>query len=250
MAGRMITFNGKTMNVKTWAEVAGITYVSLRSRLSLGWSIERALTTPTRQRGGKKRGRRKRGDFVKDKRFTILEATEQRDGDSIVYVCRCRNCGSEVMVPSRQLKDIANSPGNPLYGTWFQMIERCENPHHITYKYYGEKGIRVCERWKKSFTNFVIDVGPKPSSRHSIDRIDGEGDYVPENCRWATQKQQMRNRSDNIMIEYHGKTQCLADWAIELSILYGTLNSRYHAGWSVEKMMSKVRSRKKVINTI
>lgn len=79
------------------------------------------------------------------------------------------------------------------YHTWRGMIDRCENHNHISYKWYGARGIRVCARWRKSFSDFLADMGEKPSPDHSIDRVDGNGHYCPENCRWATAKEQFLN---------------------------------------------------------
>lgn len=99
--------------------------------------------------------------------------------------------------------------GTPEHSTWRGMIERCENPRHIGYRYYGERGIKVCERWRTSFVAFLADMGAKPTSRHTIDRYpDLNGDYEPGNCRWATYAEQRANQRP-----YDESARVLAAWS-------------------------------------
>jgi|HubBroStandDraft_2_1064218.scaffolds.fasta_scaffold32031_4 hypothetical protein len=126
---------------------------------------------------------------------------------------------------------------DPVHNIWKQMNQRCINGH----KNYGARGIKVCERWKgkRGFQNFIDDMGPRPSSRHSIDRFpDQNGDYEPGNCRWATPKEQGRNRRDNLMITFDGKNKPLSEWSEIKNISYTMLYSRLRHGWSIEEAFS------------
>ena len=102
------------------------------------------------------------------------------------------------------------------------MLQRCSNPNRKDYKYYGGKGIKVCESWKK-LSNFISDMAPRPSKKHTLDRINSESNYCIENCRWATAKEQALNKSTTIVI--NGK--CLTDWATELNLAVSTVSVRY-----------------------
>lgn len=93
------------------------------------------------------------------------------------------------------------------YRTWCAMKERCSRPAHISYKNYGARGIKVCERWLNSFENFFADMGPKPSPKHTIDRADPKIGYVPTNCRWATYKEQFANTDNPRFRENIGRAE-------------------------------------------
>ncbi len=125
------------------------------------------------------------------------------------------------------------------YNAWRGMLSRCSNRNDAYYRDYGGRGICVCDRWTESFRNFVNDMGPRPSARHSIDRIDNDGDYESVNCRWATKKEQSRNTRRNRLLSYDGKTQCLAAWAEEIGLGFTTIHARLKRGWTVEQALTR-----------
>ncbi len=113
---------------------------------------------------------------------------------------------------------IHNMCKSPEYKSWYSMKKRCSDKNHISYKYYGEKGIIVCKQWLE-FMVFYKDMGNRPKNT-TLDRIDNSKGYFKENCKWSTHKEQTRNRKSNVRITYKRKTRCLKDWADELKIDY------------------------------
>lgn len=127
--------------------------------------------------------------------------------------------------------------GTPLFNVWRGMISRCTNQSDKRYSRYGGRGISVCARWL-DVNNFITDMQAGYKPHLQIDRVDNNGNYCPENCRWASSKQQTRNYGRNIVLEHEGKKLCLADWAIETGINYGTLWTRVQAGWTTKRLLS------------
>lgn len=123
------------------------------------------------------------------------------------------------------------------YSTWRAIKARCTNPNTKSYSNYGGRGIKMCGRWLNSFSNFLEDMGERPSKYHSIDRIENDGNYEPSNCRWATKKEQSRNTRVNTYLTFKGETKCLTDWAEEYGITPGALSQRLNKGASVEKAL-------------
>ena len=109
---------------------------------------------------------------------------------------------------------------------YHHMMQRCYSKSSDQYKNYGGRGIKVCERWHGSVENFLIDIGRAPSKLHSLDRIDSNGDYSPENCRWATWTDQQRNRRNNHTIEIDGVTKTLAEWCEIHNVPYQRVHQR------------------------
>jgi hypothetical protein len=124
--------------------------------------------------------------------------------------------------------------GSGEWKSWSGAIERCHSESSKDYPRYGARGIRVCESWRKSFEAFFADMGPKPSARHSLDRIDVDGDYEPKNCRWATAREQQANRRNNINIELGGRLVTLFEYCgRQHSPRYQRIAWRVARGWSM-----------------
>lgn len=133
------------------------------------------------------------------------------------------------------------------YTALMNAIARCENPKHRAFHRYGGRGIKVCEKWRRDAEAFYADVGPRPSNRHSLDRIDNDGNYEPGNCRWATHEEQCANKTlGTLAITVRGETKTTIAWASECGISSVILRSRIRAGWSPEDAIGKpVRCRPK-----
>ncbi len=130
----------------------------------------------------------------------------------------------------------------PEYGVWSDMKKRCNNPNSFAYPDYGKRGISVCPEWDNAndgFQNFIAFMGPRPSTKHEIERKDNDGNYCPENCKWATRTEQTRNQRSNVNVTHNGKTQCLTAWAEELGMPYKTLWYRLTSGWTVDEAFSR-----------
>ena len=148
------------------------------------------------------------------------------------WECEC-SCGNTSTVSIRELKKgktkscgcnrkTHGMKGTPTHNSWHSMKTRCSS----TSPRYGGRGITVCTRWKDSFENFYNDMGERPSKKHSIERINNDGDYTPDNCKWATLDEQANNKSTNRPITYQGVTMNLCQWAKKLGICKSTLAER------------------------
>ena len=157
-------------------------------------------------------------------------------GAKPAWLCRC-DCGGEHLTTATVLKNghtrscgclkiesdsrgsryrhgLSNSPEHKV---WMGMMDRCSNPKSTFFSFYGGRGIKVCERWKR-FEDFLSDMGPRPSLRHSIDRIDNDGDYEPGNCKWATATEQANNTSRNVLITIGSQTKTMSQWCKETGV--------------------------------
>lgn len=125
------------------------------------------------------------------------------------------------------------------YGSYRAMIDRCQRESAKNYCFYGGRGIKVCDEWHdiEIFEKWAQESGYAKGL--SLDRIDPNGDYCPNNCRWATPKEQANNRRNTVYIEWNGERHTLADWADICGVNHSTFKNRYYRGWSIEKMLTR-----------
>lgn len=152
----------------------------------------------------------------------------------------CNKCGFDASGEACRTHGTSGK-NDPIYNTWAHIRMRCNNPQDSSYENYGGRGIKVCDRWmgEDGFVNFRADMGPRPSPKHSIDRIDNDGDYTPTNCRWATKTEQVRNRRVTRTLTHNGETLSLVEWSERTGIAYDTLKRRKAMGWSDEKTVTE-----------
>ena len=136
-----------------------------------------------------------------------------------------------------------------LYKEWESMKRRCYCKSATSYEYYGAIGINVCDEWRNDFKTFYDwSMSHGYDDTLTIDRIDVNGNYEPSNCRWITMKEQCRNKRNNRLLTFNGKTQCIVDWANDLQIDRRTITKRIDVlAWTVEKALSTPVNRKKVV---
>ncbi len=140
-----------------------------------------------------------------------------------------------------------NSRQSGAYKSWSCMKRRCTTPHDEHWQWYGGRGISVCDRWMNSFEAFLKDMGERPEMA-TLDRIDANGNYEVQNCRWATNTEQQRNRRNNRILTAFGKSMCVSEWANYTGILKSTIKERLKRGWPVEEVLAKP-VRQKVAST-
>jgi len=201
-------------------------------------------------------------------RLVVLYETGERKCGQVVWHCRC-DCGSEVDIRGGDLAsghttscgcyqrertaEVHTTHGmarqreqHPVYWIWSAMLQRCENQDHKYYKDYGGRGITVCDEWHDSQAFIDWALANNWRKGLTLDRIDNNGNYEPDNCRWTTRKEQARNRRSNRLITFNDKTQTMAEWAEELNIPYHALKhriGRYH--WSIERALTEPARRPK-----
>jgi len=197
---------------------------------------------------------------ITGKRFGRLIALNRSETiKKIVYFnCVC-DCGNKKKIPSHTLRNgesmscgcynlelygkrnlIHNDTNSPEHRVWCKMKNRCDNKNNDAYKYYGGRGITYCERWKV-YKNFLNDMGRKPTALHTLDRIEVNGNYCKENCRWATRYEQSVNRRNNIFYTYNGETKTVSQWFGLSDLSKSAFGYRLKKGWNIDKALNTPR---------
>lgn len=153
----------------------------------------------------------------------IVDASHLVSGDT-------KSCGCFNRKLLSERRTTHGMTGTKIYYNWVSMLQRCTNPDKWSYKHYGGRGIAVCDDWY-FFENFLADMGDSYKEGLTLDRIDNDSGYSPENCRWATMKEQANNRRNTIFVEYAGMKKTLVEWSIIINTQYKTMNWRYKRGW-------------------
>lgn len=200
-------------------------------------------------------------------RLVVVEKTDGKSKSRSYWKCKC-DCGNDVTVRADGLKSgHAQSCGclakeraaeriakintthggrkTRLYNIWAHVKERCLNPNSISYQNYGGRGICVCEEWRESFGAFykwAMENGYRDDL--TIDRIDNDGNYCPENCRWATKEEQVLNRRNNVYLEFNGERKTVSEWAAEMNVSPKYLYDRIKSGWSAERALTEIKKRR------
>lgn len=187
--------------------------------------------------------------------LTAIKKLRQDKYFNWIWLCKC-DCGNTKEVSSKcLLQGLTKSCGcarfkknayrnNPEYAIYCAMKTRCYNKNDKSYSRYGGRDIKVCEEWKNDFSQFLKDVGKRPSEDYSIERIDVNDDYKPSNCRWATNKEQSNNRRNSIKFIYKNTEYTLKQFAEQFNLPYKNLHHyyKYHNN-DIQKMLNFIKNK-------
>jgi len=190
-------------------------------------------------------------------KLTVISRSENSSGGKARWKCKCV-CGNTSIVTTWQLRSgntkscgCIKNKGHFIHGLahsaeyviWSQIIQRCTNPKNQAFKNYGGRGITVCKEWKNNFATFFSNMGHRPSSKHTIERINNNYGYSQNNCKWATRQEQGNNSRHNNNLTLYEWTLSLSNWARFVGLKRATLSNRIHkSGWPPAKaIFTRVR---------
>lgn len=184
-------------------------------------------------------------------KLTILEECKERKDRKKVYKCLCdcgnitnvvgtrlrsgtiKSCGCLISETSKKIHTKHGKRNTKLYNIWVELKRKCYKSNRKDYKYYGARGIKVCDEWLNNFQAFYDwAVNNDYQDGLTIDRINNDGNYTPDNCHWVDMKTQSNNRRSNVLLTYNGKTQTMMQWSEELHLPYNTIKHRHQKCWT------------------
>lgn len=193
-------------------------------------------------------------------RLTVLKQAPNNPSGYVMWECLC-NCGTKINVIADNLGSGGSQScgclqrdrlserstthgltGTKEHKTWNGMKTRCLNPNSNSWDRYGGRGICIAEPWIGSFETFLADLGPAPSSKHTLERNDTNGDYAPGNCRWATRLEQTQNRRTTRKEMYKGKEYHLIELASIAGVSYRVFHGRLARGWTIDEAISGIKN--------
>lgn len=197
-------------------------------------------------------------------RFTRLVVIEFSHKKEKQYLWRCKcDCGTEKIVSGHALlqgstksckcllrESVAarsrthGKDATPIYYSFYAMLKRCYNPKYEQFEHYGGRGIKVCDRWRNSFENFLADMGPTWAKGLTLDRVDTNGNYEPNNCKWSTAKEQARNRRNTVIIDTPEGKMHIGDAVVKYGLTFSTLSHRIERGWSPDLLFSPIGTKR------
>jgi hypothetical protein len=192
----------------------------------------------------------------------VLISFVERRKSQIRWLCQC-DCGKQVVCIMDNLRrnhttscgcdrsektrarmtTHGDSRNNAEYRCWLNMRNRCYYVPHKDYKDYGGRGIIVCDEWRYSYETFLSDMGRKPTTDHSIERIDTNGNYEPSNCKWETLENQSKNKRRAVFVNYNGEKRYLVDVCRERGVNSRLVRGRIYWGWNLEEALSTPSNR-------
>lgn len=199
------------------------------------------------QRFGRLVALREDGSLGKDQAIACrcdCGATHRTRAHSLIYG-RVKSCGCFKRDRSSETNRVHGATETQEYRIWSGMKTRCFNTTRREYRFYGARGITVCDRWvngedgKTGFECFLADLGSRPSERHSLERDDNDGPYSPQNCRWATKPEQLRNRRGTVLISHNGLTKTAEEWSQDTGIAASEIRRRIKRGWAPARALTQ-----------
>lgn len=190
-------------------------------------------------------------------RLLVLYRDSETQRTSWICLCDCKNvlsvlaaslrssatksCGCLRRETTSRRRRSHGESHVPEHVAWYDMLQRCYNAHNKAYSRYGGRGIGVCDRWRQSYDAFLYDMGRRPSTRHSLERKDVNGQYGPDNCVWALPVEQANNRRDNRLLTARGVTRTVAQWCRDLDLDHEMVRGRLRYGWTDEEVLFRPR---------